>query len=480
MHLLVAGLRYTNASISLREQVVFACRELPDALARLMQYPDIHECAILTTCNRTEVVVAGTVPPAVLRQRVWEFFRNEKQFDPEQVPSAVFALQDAEAIDHLFRVAAGLDSLILGESQILGQVKDMLRVAQQAKTVGLYLDRLLKAAISAGKRVRSVTGITQRDDSVSRAAYERAKALLPGLLDQPIVVVGGGKMAEILLALLQQDAETAGQPLQVTLVNRSEERLLDLCRRFGFRGATWETMGPALTQAAVVFVATGAPHTLIWPETLGLVEQPKLVLDISVPRNVDPAVGQLPGITLLNTDDLAGYQGYSPETEQRICQQANALIAEALDEFTQWLQTLPAQKTMARLRSKLDAIRQQELANLGPAYQETLPLLDELSRLLMNKWLHEPTVRLKQGDFSAEELTRQLQLLETLFGLEPLPTTAASASRGPVSLRSETDDATALSAYPTLGAELAGTLHLLGHVPSSPAAASSSSSCQSA
>jgi glutamyl-tRNA reductase len=442
MEFFVAGLRYTNASLHVREQVVLSETELQHALQWFNGQPDIQECLILTTCNRTEVFLTCTSRSKGERL-VWTYFKEFKQFDATQYPGAVFSLQGRDMVEHALKVAAGLDSLILGESQILGQVKDALKLAQSLNTSGFYLDRLFKTAIHRGKQVRTETGITQRDDSVSKAAFELATQWVPDWMNHPVAIVGGGKMAEILLQLCRQCTTASGSPLQVTLVNRSEARLQQLCHTYGFSGVTWESIEPVLQRARVVFVATGAPHLLIFPEMMATqAAQPRLVLDISVPRNVDEAVGNLPAVDLKNTDDLVGYHGYSRDTEAAICRKANALIHLAVIEFSQWVDTLPAQRTMAKLRAQLESLRQEELAHLGPAYQEALPLLDELSRHLLNKWLHEPSVRLRQED--SQLAAQHSAMLMQLFGL-PEETTQP----GPYGLTADAIDTGSVASGPS-------------------------------
>ena len=237
MYILVSGVRHRTASIEVREQFALLEDEVPSALKVLRSYTGVEECAILTTCNRTEIYLAVTETELGL-QAVRQFYSLFKGIQIDQYRAYTFNLMHDDAVSHLFRVSAGLDSLILGEGQIMGQVKDALATAQQAETIGILLDKLFKFALSAGKRVRTETGLADKDVSVSLAAYHFAQQQIPNLLDQRISLIGGGKMAEIMMSLFKQSM-CAAQQANVMLVNRSQDRLAELCTRYGFQGVGW-------------------------------------------------------------------------------------------------------------------------------------------------------------------------------------------------------------------------------------------------
>jgi glutamyl-tRNA reductase len=423
---LVAGVRHQSAPLEIREKVALLAHEIASASSLLLTLPAIRECVILTTCNRTELYLAVSDTEQAL-QSVQAFFQQFKGVDWQKYRRAFFTLLAEDAAIHLFRVASGLDSLILGESQILGQVKDALGNATKAHSSGPLLDKLFKTAISVGKRIRTETGISQRDISVSWAAYAFAQKVLPDALHQPIAVIGGGKMAEILLSALARDIPQERRD-QVVLVNRSEERLRELTAQYGFTGVTWSKIQDVLRESRLLFVATGAPHIVLEADYFqGLTD--KIVLDIAVPRNVSPAVGELPGIQLFNTDDLAEVQEFCQGTREALIAQANRIIAEEYASFQQWMLGLLATPTIARLRAKVEAIRQAE-ASLGhDATSGELAGLeatvDEISRNLVNKILHTPMVRLKAGSHSPQAIRQQAAVLSHLFELDdetsPIP-----------------------------------------------------------
>jgi len=417
MKLLVVGIRQRNAPIAVREHFALGHEAVREALAYLNRQPEINECAIITTCNRTEFYLAAEDTVAAV-EVVYRFFRDTKGINVWDYPKHVFRFMGEDAVIHLLRVAAGLDSLIVGEGQILNQVKDALGTAQQQQTVGRILDRVFKLALTTGKRVRTETGIATKDVSVSRAAYQLAKRLKPNLLNESIALIGGGKMATLLMSSLKREMP-ADAHHKVVILNRSEARLKELTDQYGFRGVGWHDIETVLQEASVLFVATGAPHTLLHHEDFVVLDA-KLVIDISMPRNVHPTVGQLAHIDLYNTDDLAGITAFTPETEAAIVGQAQHIIREECDNFTQWYHRLSVYPTIVDLRAKVEAIRQDQLASLRGVSDEHHSHLDKLSKSLVNKILHEPIASLKT-ETCPQSLTQKAAVVRTLFNILPQP-----------------------------------------------------------
>jgi glutamyl-tRNA reductase len=421
MHILVSGVRHRTAPIEVRERFALPEQEVESALLALKSSHGISECAILTTCNRTEIYAAVSNIEEGL-QAIRQFYRQYKGLDIADFRQYTFNLLHEDAVAHLFRVASGLDSLIIGEGQIMAQVKDALALAKKTKTAEVLLEKLFKSALIVGKRVRTETGLADKDVSVSLAAYRYVHRLDEHLLDRKIALIGGGKMAEIVMSLLKQGM-TPQQQKNVVLVNRSIERLSDLCQRYGFAGCGWDQLGQAIAQAEVLFVATGAPHVVLGKADFAGYGD-KLVVDIAVPRNVDPRVAELPGIRLFNTDDLAGENGFTLEMRNRMKDQAQAILEEECLAFDQWRTALTAVPTIVRLRQKVEQIRQAELAASATQCPDgaTLETLSQLSRSLVHKILHDPTVRLKNAG-TAEAIDRQVSVLSHLFNIDAdLPT----------------------------------------------------------
>jgi glutamyl-tRNA reductase len=412
MYILVSGVRHRTAPIEVREKFALLEQEVAPALNALRACAGIEECAILTTCNRTELYAVVTDTELGL-QSIRQFYKAFKGLDVEEYRQYRFNLLHEDAVTHLFRVASGLDSLIIGEGQIMGQVKDALAFAQRQKTTGLLLDKLFKAALSVGKRVRTETGIADKDVSVSLAAFHFAKQSVPDLMNRRITLIGGGKMAEIMMSLFKQGM-TPAQQENVVIVNRSHERLNELSSRYGYRGMGWEQLSEAIGHAEVLFVATGAPHVVLGKADFeGKGE--KLVIDIAVPRNVDPRAAELPEVQLFNTDDLAGTGGFSGDIQQ-LKQQTQTILEEECVAFQQWRMSLSAVSTITRLREKVESIRRAEVA-ASSAQGTHYEVVDALSKNLVRKILHDPTVRLKNSS-NPDDIFQQASVLSHLFNID--------------------------------------------------------------
>ncbi|MCE3234110.1 MAG: hemA [Vampirovibrio sp.] len=412
MHILVSGVRHRTAPIEVREKFALLEEEVAAALKILRSCAGVEECAILTTCNRTEIYAVVTDTELGL-QSVKQFYKIFKGLDIAPYRQYTFNLLHEDAVAHLFRVASGLDSLIIGEGQIMGQVKDALAFAQREKTAGNLLDKLFKAALTVGKRVRTETGIADKDVSVSLAAYHFARQSDADLMNRRITLIGGGKMAEIMMSLFKQGM-TPEQQANVVIVNRSRERLAELCGRYGFKGLGWERIDEAIEHADILFVATGAPHVVLGKADFEGKGQ-KLVIDIAVPRNVDPRVMELPDVQLFNTDNLAGAGGFSGDFQQQLKEQAQAILEEECINFQHWRMSLSVVPTLTRLREKVESIRKAELeaSSVGTHYD----VVDTISKNLIRKILHDPTVRLKNSR-NLEDISQQASVLSHLFNID--------------------------------------------------------------
>ncbi len=418
MKILVAGVRQKNAPIAVRERFALSAHELDEAVHYLQSIPGIRECALLTTCNRTEIyMIVDETNQGI--DSIKQFFRDVKGVDFDLYRLSVFTFLQEDAILHLFRVASGLDSLILGEGQILGQVKEAYaRFTNQPKTnKSVILDRLFKTAISVGKRVRTETDIARKDVSVSRSAYDLAKRLVPDFANQRITLIGGGKMATILMSALKHDLSEAQQK-NITIVNRSEERLHSLREKYHFQGRSWDDLASVIKESDVLFVATGAPHIVLEQHHFQD-SGPKLIIDISVPRNVAPNVGELSEVQLYNTDNLEGegQSHLSKEHQDEIITHAKEILEEEYAQFYRWYISLSAIPTLTELRSKVESIRRSQLASYRSLSETDSRQFDKMSRGLVNKILHEPMVRLRTAGNTPEEIASKAEVLGHLFNL---------------------------------------------------------------
>ena len=424
---LVFGLRHQRAPIAVREKLSFEPAEIPVVLRRLLQehreVDGIEEVAMLSTCNRIELYAAVHDADKAIAA-IKDFLAHYKNLTVESFQPYSFVLQGEDAVLHLFQVASGIDSLILGEDQIMSQVKEALKLATLAKTTGLLLDKVFQSALTVGKAVRTETGIATRDINIAKAAFEFTQVHHPEFLERPIAIIGGGKMAEIILGCLSSMLSIQKTPHQkVMVLNRTPQRAEELASQFGFTGYGWDQLDEAINKAETIFVATGSPHFILNTKHFHQAPRPKIVMDISVPRNVDPIVGQYNGISLYNTDDLAGYSGYTGDNRIRLIAQANDIIAREFRNFQEWEISRLVAPLITQLRQQFELIRRREVASIlsdYPELKESMPALEALSKNLLNKFLHHPTVQMKSGSVlenARENLQQQMVLLERLFQL---------------------------------------------------------------
>jgi glutamyl-tRNA reductase len=399
---LVMGVRSKTAGLDVREQFALDQSTIPNLLTDLVKNtPTLHEAVMVSTCNRSEIYVAmDDTEDAITALR--QFWVQHRHVSLATVMAHTFVYLNQDAVAHLFNVTAGLDSLIVGESQIMAQVKDAWQLAQRAGTAPYFMDKLFNSALAVSKRVRTETGIEQKDTSVSHAAVQYWQHRQPQRCQQPIVVLGGGKVAEKLLTHL------APYWPNVTVVNRSPERLSQLLQQYPeVAGMGWQDLPQLLAKAGTVFVATGAPHVVMDAEDFAHVATTRIqpwVFDLSVPRNVCDSVGLVPGVTLVNLDELGVEQLNSLD---RVSVVANQLVQEGVTTFEAWQRSIPTLSTLTRFRHKLEQLRQEQLSQVSAELQ---PVVDQFSRTLINKILHAPSIRLKHMQEAQPHLERLFDL----------------------------------------------------------------------
>ena len=429
MHILALGLNHRTAPVAVRERLALDGGRLAEALAAMRA--ETREAVVLATCNRTELYAVTAHVESGFRalRRVVASLGAAGGGEPETLALEPFLHEwaDADAVRHLLRVAAGLDSLIVGEPQIMGQVRDAFAAAQGAGTTGPILARLLRTALEAGKEARTVTGIARGAASISHAAVELARAEIPdcgpgapwgaiadsrnrsgSLRGRAVLVIGAGEMAALAAGAL------VGHGARVTVVNRTEERAVELATRLGGRARPFEELPAALGECDIALTSTGAMEPIVTPGLLGPVlpqraGRPLLLLDIAVPRDVDPAVGALPGVTLRNIDDLRETVGAGLTARGDEVGKVEALLDRHAADFHDWYRAREVVPTIAALRAKAEAIREGELAKalgrLGHLDDRDRNAVAALSVAIANKLIHGPMTRLKDpadgGDYVA-------------------------------------------------------------------------------
>ncbi|CAN5395268.1 glutamyl-tRNA reductase [soil metagenome] len=431
-HLVVSGINYHSAPIAIRERFCIPDSCIGHALEALKRFPHIKEAAILSTCNRTEVYAVVDDVAAGLKE-IDLFFNSVQSVSDHGALKPNFRLLRDDVVLHLLRVAAGLDSMILGEGQIMSQVKASHQSALEHGTAGPILDVVFKLALTNGKRVRSETTLGKKAVSVSSAAVELAKDLLGSLKDKSIAVIGLGKMGQICTKHLLSDP---GQG-PIVLFNRNKERIENfLGNKLNNQerlktGFSFEERTAVAAQADLVIVATGSSQFVLQKDELEKqrhAKSPKqIIIDISVPRNVDPSVAELSGVELFVADDLSQIVANNMAHREALVSDAEAIIYETLEEYHNWERSQLVVPTIAILREKIEAIRQEHMAKntVLPGLNASGQDMEAISRAIINQILHHPTVQLKATK-DYEILRQQAEALRTLFNLDPLSPLASS------------------------------------------------------
>ncbi len=424
MNIIAVGLNHRTAPVELRERLAVPEARLPDALARLKRWPGIDEGIILSTCNRVELYAVVKDTELGLESLGEYMVTIAADVSPEQVQPHLYRLEGAEAVRHLFRVAASLDSMVIGEPQILGQVKEAFEAALARKSTGVVLNKMVKKAISVGKLVRTATGIAEHAVSVSYAAVELAKKIFQNLAEKTVLLVGAGEMGK----LAARHLINAGVR-HVMITNRNYDRTLDVAKRFNALPVPFNEFHHEMAGADIVVCATAADSFVISPEDVQQAlrsrrNRPMFLIDISDPRNIDPAVGALDNAYLYNIDDLQGHVDMNVEQRLREALKAEDIVRAEVPSVVMWLKSLEVVPTIVALRRKADEIQRAESERILAKLRELSPrqreLVEELAAAITNKLLHSPLIALKaeadspNGSLFAETAQRLFDLEKEL------------------------------------------------------------------
>jgi glutamyl-tRNA reductase len=418
--LVVVGLNHRNAPVDLLERMAVPGKALPKALHTLVGREHLAEAVLLSTCNRTEIYARATLfHPGI--DDVRHFLAETAGLDPDTLADLLYTFHDDAAVTHLFAVAAGLDSMIIGEHEILGQVREAWRVADAEGTVGPLLSRTFRQAVEVGKRARTETGIGRHAVSISSAAVALAGERLGTLEDRRVLVIGAGDVGQRIAVALA--GAGAGE---VVVANRTLARAETLAQRIGGRAIGLDEVPAHLAHADVVLSSTGAEHVLIERSAVEEAmrrrdDRAMLVVDVAVPRDVDPGVAQVFGVTLLDIDALRALGEQSLQQRRAEIGRVREIIAEEIERYRVERSAREVAPLVTALRGRVEELRVAELDRLGGAAALDADLratLDAITRAVVNKLLHEPTVRLKdaagtaRGDLYADALAE-------LFALHP-------------------------------------------------------------
>ena len=405
MDIIVVGLSHKTAPVEVREKLAVPESRLGEALCRLCAYPGIKEGILLSTCNRAEVyAVVDQVEEGYAR--VQEFLADTHlSLSSEQLTPHLYWYTGDHAIGHLFRVAASLDSMVVGEAQILGQLKDAYEVALAHKASGVILNKLVKKAISVAKRVRTETRIAETAVSVSYAAVELAKKIFSDLSEKTVLLVGAGEMAKLAARHLIRNGVR-----RVLITTRDSHSAVELAKRFDGVPVPFDEFHRELAEADIVLCSTGSSHYLIRSEDVQRavrqrMNRPIFLIDISVPRNIDPVVKDIDNAFLFDIDDLEMRIEHNREERRREAGRAEQLIEQEVDVILHWLKSLEVTPTILALRRRAEEIKQVELekslGRLGHLSPEERGVVEGLATAIVNKLLHGSLVTLKAEADSA-------------------------------------------------------------------------------
>ncbi|MCL4530782.1 MAG: glutamyl-tRNA reductase [Chloroflexi bacterium] len=420
MHIHCLGLNHTTAPITLREKLDFGDEALQAALARLgcgSGLDHIAELVILSTCNRVELYAASNESAF---DSLETFLSEARDFPVSELHPHLYQFMDEEAIQHLMKVAAGLDSLVVGEPQILGQVTHALELARGQGAAGPLLNRLFRAAIHAGKRARTETEISRNPASVSSLAASLCQHAHPDLKTAEVVVLGAGEMAELAVEALRKRGVE-----KILVVNRTLERARGLAKRWNAETATFESLQDALTRADILIASTGAPHTLIHPEMVHAAMERRLqrslvLIDIAVPRDIDPEVVDIPHVRLYDIDNLNEHLEQSLAERAVEVPRVESILVEEQEKFVGFFNSLNMLPLITDLRQRAETIRQNELEKtfrrLPDLTEAERARIEALTQALVKKILDAPTQRLR-AEAGSPRAPEYAEVARALFNL---------------------------------------------------------------
>jgi glutamyl-tRNA reductase len=417
--LFVAGMSHRTAPLEVREQLALEEDKVRQILGDLAGRGLLAEVMILSTCNRVEVYGVAEVPGEA-RSAAFSLLGAQRGLRLPDLEALLYTRTEEEAVLHAFRVAASLDSMVLGEPQILGQVKDAFALAQSSSTVGPLLHTLMTQAFNVAKKVRTETEIGRLAVSVSFAAVELARKIFGSLEGKSVLLVGAGEMGELAARHL---VDQGSLPVYVT--NRTRSRAEELARALAGTAVPFDQLHASMESVDIVITSTAAPEPIIRVAEVQRAmharrSRPLFFIDIAVPRNVEAAVNELPNVFCYDVDDLRGVVESNLRERQREAQRAEALVQREVERFAERLKDLEVAPTIVSLREKLEAVRRAEvdraLARLPNADAETRRIIEALSEAIINKVLHAPTVKLRDSSRQGHG-RRWIELISELFGL---------------------------------------------------------------
>lgn len=414
-HLFAFGINHNTAPVDVREQVAFEPASLDQALRDLVDREPVREAAIVSTCNRTEIYCSTSEP-----ERAIDWLARFHHLDSNRIEPFIYSLPEARAVDHAFRVASGLDSMVLGEPQILGQLKDAVRSAEKAGTLGSVLHKLFQSSFSVAKDVRTRTEIGASSISMAAAAVRLSERIFPSVAEQRVLFVGAGEMIELCATHFAAKAPSA-----ICFANRTTDRAAELAGRFGAATIALSDLPQQLSAFDIVVSCTASPLPILGK---GLIERcvkarrhrPVLMVDLAVPRDIEAEAGDLDDVFLYTVDDLGGIIREGMDSRRAAVDQAEAIIRSGVGAFMHWLDTREVVPTIRALREQAEQMRRNEVARAVSAMErgdDPKAVLEQFSRALTNKFLHAPTSAIKQVE--SQQRAELVNALARLHGIDP-------------------------------------------------------------
>ncbi len=412
--IILLGLNHKTAPVELRECLAFSVADTVDALEKLNRVPIIKEVLLFSTCNRVEILLVSDDRDAAVESAI-RFISDYNKIPVSQFEDALYIHQGDDAVRHIFRVAASLDSMVVGEPQILGQLKEAYRTATQKKTAGVILNRLLHRTFFVAKRIRTETGIGDRAVSISYAAIELGRKIFGKLEEKKVLLIGAGEMAELAVEHLIRNRVS-----DILVANRTFERGVELARQFNGKAVRFEELTDCLEIVDIIISSTGSPDFVVTRDQIKNIirnrrNRPLFFIDIAVPRDIDPDINRLSNTYVYDIDDLKGVIEENIEDRQREAIKAERIVDEAVIHFRQWYASLDVVPTIVAIRNKLEALAEAEVKKTLQSSKISDEYADALRRMagaLINKILHDPTHILKSdghGDRSVLlDITRKL------------------------------------------------------------------------
>jgi glutamyl-tRNA reductase len=422
MDILIVGLSHKTAPVEVREKISFSEDTLDDGLKTLVEYPNISEALIVSTCNRVEIY--SSAPKKNIdksKNDIADFLSRYHNVPRERLDPHLYVLSGEEAVKHIFRVSSSLDSMMVGEPQILGQVKEAYTCAANVQATGNVLNRLLHKAFSVAKRVRTETRIATSAVSISFAAVELAKKIFGELDRKTVMLIGAGEMAELAARhLLNNGVE------HIMVANRTFERAETLAEEFGGSAIRFDDLEQQLELADIVISSTGAPSTIISKKMVkGVIKRrrrrPMFFIDIAVPRDIEPGVNDVENVYSYDIDDLEGVVQTNIKTREKEAARAEEIVEQEVTQFRDWLRSRDAFPTIVKLREWAEEVRRSELdrtlKKMGEISEADRKRIEAMTEAMLNKILHRPIAQMKRashdrGGGELVEITRKLFELE--------------------------------------------------------------------